>query len=333
MEVIGLAYLLTFTAANGAAGAPQDVARQHILSITLWGVILLTAAVIITSLVTTGQAAADSFRFAPETLLLTVLVIGALGGSAAVVSSRSTRVGVQRLVGGSGQYNPDAPMHTAALVIVLTFNAYLLAAFLLQGGRSALSSSFSTQGVPNSALLIQAVIFVGVALWGVGLGTRRSLPQALQRLGLWSPSSGQVLAGAGAGVGLLALALVYGSIWQFLLPPEQIAQQTAAAEALALAFATLPGALLLSASSAISEEILLRGAVQPVFGNMLTSLFFALLHTQHLITPGLLLLFLVSLALGWLRQRYGTTAAVVAHFTYNLLQMLMLLLAVSAGLT
>ncbi|MBK8021399.1 MAG: CPBP family intramembrane metalloprotease [Chloroflexi bacterium] len=86
---------------------------------------------------------------------------------------------------------------------------------------------------------------------------------------------------------------------------------------LAQSFAGIRQGIVLSLLVAFGEETFFRGALQPVFGNLLTSVFFLILHTQYTLTPASLLLFLVSLALGWLRNRHSTTAAFVAHFVYN----------------
>ena len=92
--------------------------------------------------------------------------------------------------------------------------------------------------------------------------------------------------------------------------------------------ATLPLSLAISLVVAFGEEIFFRGALQPVFGIWLTSLFFAVIHTQYTLTPATLMIFITALALGWLRQRHSTSAAIIGHFVYNFIQ---LALAVLAG--
>jgi uncharacterized protein len=130
---------------------------------------------------------------------------------------------------------------------------------------------------------------------------------------------------------LFGVAIAFNIITSFFLPREQIEAQSRAAESLAQAFATLPLAFILSSSAAIGEEIFYRGALQPVFGNLVTSVFFAVMHTQVLLTPGVVLIFIVSYVLGVLRARQSTTAAIIAHFVYNFVQLLLLILASSTG--
>ena len=85
----------------------------------------------------------------------------------------------------------------------------------------------------------------------------------------------------------------------------------------------------LAISSAAGEEILYRGALQPVYGIVLTSIFFALLHLQYTLTPASLLILIVGFALGWVRQRQSTSAAIIAHFVYNFIPFLLMSMAAS----
>ena len=115
-------------------------------------------------------------------------------------------------------------------------------------------------------------------------------------------------------------------LWALFVTPEQLAEQTAASQQLAQSFDTLPMILLLAVSVAIGEEVLFRGALQPIFGIGLTSAFFALLHTQYTLTPASFGIFFVSLGIGWLRFRSNTMAAMSAHFVYNFIQLFLALL-------
>jgi membrane protease YdiL (CAAX protease family) len=109
-----------------------------------------------------------------------------------------------------------------------------------------------------------------------------------------------------------------------VLSAEQLEQQNQAAESLAQAFSTLPLAILLSISAATGEEIFFRGAFQPIFGNLLTSGFFVLLHTQYYLSIGTLLIFFVSFMFGWVRARHSTTAAIISHFVYDFILLFLL---------
>jgi membrane protease YdiL (CAAX protease family) len=75
--------------------------------------------------------------------------------------------------------------------------------------------------------------------------------------------------------------------------------------------------LVLFASAGIGEEILFRGAIQPRFGIVLTSAFWALVHTQYQFSFVVLGLFLVGILFGLIRKYMGTTPAIIAHALYN----------------
>src|SRR5690606_26208801 len=124
---------------------------------------------------------------------------------------------------------------------------------------------------------------------------------------------------------------IVSAVWFALVSPEQFQEQTAASEQIAAAFGTLPLAFFLAITVALGEEILFRGALQPVFGLWVTSIYFALLHTQYTLTPASLTIVVVALGFSWLRQRYSTTAAITAHFLYNLVLLALPLLFGSSG--
>src|SRR5262249_53261327 len=155
----------------------------------------------------------------------------------------------------------------------------------------------------------QAVLEVVIALLGVGLALRRTPQQTFERLGLRVPTLSDIVWGIGVGLFFIGLLGVFGTIWENATSPEQLAEQTAAAEQISEAFPTLPLAFIMAASAAIGEEIWIRGALQPVFGIIISSIFFVLLHTQYTLTPATLIILVLSLGLGWLRQRQSTTAA------------------------
>ncbi|MEP0762854.1 MAG: CPBP family intramembrane metalloprotease, partial [Chloroflexota bacterium] len=80
---------------------------------------------------------------------------------------------------------------------------------------------------------------------------------------------------------------------------------------------TIGLAFVLATTAAVGEEIAYRGALQPVFGLWPTAIVFALTHAQYTLTPAWLIILGVAIVFGWLRQQYGTAAAMLAHFVYN----------------
>ncbi len=216
-------------------------------------------------------------------------------------------------------FKPESPLHMTALIFCLYLVVNSLLTFAQAGDLSTLSQNIQTEGdvLSLEALFAQMLIFVAFALLGVGFGTRRSLGEAFQRLALRAPTLRELY--AGIGVAFVLFWMVYGLtvLWQLLLPPQVVEQQTEVSGLIASNISTLGMAFWLAFTAAVGEEIAFRGALQPIFGVWLTSAVFALTHVQYAFTPALGIIFIVSLGFSWARQRYNTTVAIVAHFSYN----------------
>jgi membrane protease YdiL (CAAX protease family) len=233
-----------------------------------------------------------------------------------------------------GSYNPDSVVHTTAIVLCFLMLTIQIITFVAIGGVSGMADDIETEGIASTEVIIQAVAQLLLVFIGVGWATRRTMPQILERLGLRLPNGDDWRWGIGAGVMLIGLIMVFGIIIGILvelgLAPDQSANNEAA-DSLVRAFSTIPLAIILSASAAIGEEILFRGALQPVFGNLAVSIIFALMHTQNLFSPGILIIFAVSYVLGIIRQRQSTSAAIIGHFVYNFTQLLLFMAASSVA--
>jgi uncharacterized protein len=70
--------------------------------------------------------------------------------------------------------------------------------------------------------------------------------------------------------------------------------------------------------AAVGEETLFRGAMQPRFGLLLTTLVFALMHSQYGFSAATIIVFLVGLVLGFVRLRENTSSSMICHATYNI---------------
>jgi uncharacterized protein len=230
---------------------------------------------------------------------------------------------IQRVAGTTGGYQPTSSIHNTAVVLILLLLVLTIGAFVLGGGTSGLAQDLESTGVSPFEPLLIAMLQIAIAFLGVGLAVRRTLPQSLERLGLTLPTPHEYIRGVSSGIGLFVIYILFVIIWQSVTPPEQVVEQTEASQQLAEVLGTPLLAFIASLSAAFGEEIFMRGALQPIFGLLPTSIFFVLLHTQYLVTPGLLLILIISLGFGWLRQRYNTTTAIIAHFVYNFIQLLL----------
>ncbi len=215
-------------------------------------------------------------------------------------------------------FSARKPIHRAALALLM-----LGSGLGLVNGAAPADRSVTAWGALQSQALT-ALVFLALALLGIGLPFWRSWSQARARLGLQSLRYQDWLAGLGAGILLYSLAYAATALWSQAVPADMFAQQAKEARMLHEALrANLLPALLLALLTATSEEILFRGALQPVFGALITSVFFTLLHPALLYTPGALIIFGLSLGLGWLRVRWHTGVAVAAHASYNFLPFLL----------
>ncbi|MCB9451428.1 MAG: CPBP family intramembrane metalloprotease [Anaerolineaceae bacterium] len=269
----------------------------------------------------------------PQVELVPALVYFAISTLAAFVSVRlvaspNLRGRIKRLTGAGSSYLPESYLHLTAMVLALAFVAIIIGQAVLSGGITGLAQDIQSEDiVAPGQMAFQAALFIVIALLGVGAALRRTLPETFKRLGLRLPTWSDITWGIGVGILLYGVQVALVLLWYTISSAEIIAEQSAASDQFASLFNTLPLAFALSLSSAVSEEILFRGALQPVFGLRLTSLFFALVHIQYTFTPITLIIFVVALGLGWLRQRQSTTASIVAHFTYNFVQLALALLA------
>lgn len=234
-------------------------------------------------------------------------------------SLRSFRLFLARI----SQLDPDSAVHLTALLLA----GYLVgntALTLSQEALLDLSVAELTVGIVD--VVLQQLGFVAVAFAGVGLATRRDLPAAMARLGLERPSSPQLLLALLIIPSLVVMQALAGGIWA-LLAPEQAQELGSINEALLAGFDTPAEWFVLAIAAGLGEEVLFRGAVQPVFGLVSTSLLFAVVHVQYGLTPITAVVFLLGLVLGLVRRYTNTTVAVLVHFGYNLVLGLLSLLA------
>ena len=213
-----------------------------------------------------------------------------------------------------GSFDAASPVHMVALVLNLYLLASIMAQWLLAGGVSGLAELAGPVGLAD--VLLNGVLALIFAFFGVGLWVRRSWTEVLERLGLAWPRWQTVLAGTGAAIGFLGLLTLVSGLW-YALAPQQFDALSSATDVLFGGFDSLSLALVVAGSTAIGEEVLFRGALQPRFGLLPTALLFAVLHVQYTLSPATLIVFLLGLGLGLLRKYLDTSAAIIAHFVYN----------------
>lgn len=224
----------------------------------------------------------------------------------------------------SPTFDSRRPMHRLALLLLISALATLYWRSSAEGGLQNLLDDYLAADAALLNLTTDAIINVLLALLGIGWVARRDWANTLKRLGLQFPTRRDLLVGVALGCILYFGASLLMLVWQGMSPASDFEEQTAAARQIFDSFSSslFMGALV-ALLAAIGEETLFRGALQPVFGVMIVSLFFTAIHLQYAATPAAAIVFLVSLAFGWARACFNTTAAIVSHFVYNMIPFLL----------
>ncbi|MDQ6772310.1 MAG: CPBP family intramembrane metalloprotease [Candidatus Dormibacteraeota bacterium] len=210
--------------------------------------------------------------------------------------------------------NPASAVHATALILALVLLASQLGAVLTVNTISLQARSGLSIGPLD--LIVQEIPYLLAALFGVGLLVRRPGRETWARLGYDRPQVWHVLlavAAAGvffaasSGATLLAQRLTPGLEHQI----EDLNQHL---------FAGISGPLGVAAialAPGICEEALFRGALQPRFGILFTSVLFAAVHTQYGLSIDTVTVFLLACCLGLIRRYANTTTSTLCHATYN----------------
>lgn len=219
------------------------------------------------------------------------------------------------------------PVVVFALWLAVLVLANNVVSFLIFTVESDVTSLFPDGRVSPGLLVSSQLPFVIVAVMGVGFLVRRNLRETLARLGYGGISLKQLGVVALFVVGALAASFGTDALFR-LVQPDLYQQVGELSDALFSPVGLSPlsailFALLIGIGAGLGEETLFRGAVQPVFGIVFTSIIFASMHIQY--GPSLLLvyIFVLSVGLGYLRKRINTTASFLAHASYNTLSVLL----------
>ncbi|HEX2108501.1 MAG TPA: CPBP family intramembrane glutamic endopeptidase [Rubrobacteraceae bacterium] len=327
------AAILTFLATLfiGGLGLLAQVARKNrgaevTLIVVLLALSLLVA--VLGAFIGLGLLLTATSGGAPGSERLAFVAAGGAALLAGVLGAGLCVPPLRRLMGGrlKNAFWADPPIFLALwlFVVVLANNAV---SFLIFTQEPDVSRLFPGGRLSPGTILTSQLPFVAVALFGVGLGVRRSPRETLARLGYGPISSKQLgvvvlFIGAALAVSVAADALFaelqpdlyrkVGELSDSLFNPVGLSP-----------FSAVLFGLLIGVGAGLGEETLFRGAVQPVLGILPTSILFASMHVQY--GPSLLLgyVFLLSIGLGLLRGRINTTASFLAHAGYNSLAIIL----------
>lgn len=237
---------------------------------------------------------------------VTLVLLGVAAGVALIPH-------IRRLLAKIMPFDPDSYPDMIALMFILQITiAFVGLSFV---------GDVEDQAVQVHQLLINAFTFVAVAYLGVGFLVNRSFRDATKRLGLVKPSGRDIVIALGCVVAALAVSIL-SSVLIEVVQPDLVDQ-------LEDTLTELPGdlnvfwaAALIGLTAAVGEEILMRGAIQPRFGIIFTSLIFAVLHVQYGFNVVIVGVFLAGIVFGLERKYVNTTACIITHMLYNFIAVL-----------
>lgn len=222
--------------------------------------------------------------------------------------------------------DPTSFVHTTALVAVVIIGLICTVPLVVLGEPPALAAvelltgALAERGASGQLRdqIYGLVWVIPAAILAVGFGIRRSLGEALQRLGLVRPSLRQVAAGVGVALLLAGTVQLLGAgieqLWTALGWP--VTDTDAFSELLAFAISPV-GAVVIGVVAGLGEELAVRGVLQPRLGLILSNLFFTSLHALQYNWDALLIVFAVGMVCGVVRNRSNTTTAAIVHGVYN----------------
>lgn len=268
-----------------------------------------------------------------------VVGIVALSGLGLLLGIAALLPPVRRAVSRVLPLDPGSFVHGIALALVVSLSLILLAPLLVTGLPPLLSDAFMQLAESSGSLDEQsnllATVYVLVwtvplAIFDVGYGVRRDFAASLRRLGFVLPTLRQVGLGIAVAV-VLVFAATYldkgiGLLWEALGWPRTDSE--AFSKLIAFAFTPL-GAIVLGVSAGLGEELGVRGVLQPRLGIFLSNLLFASLHALQYGWDGVLVVFVLGVVFGVLRNRTNTTTSAIAHGLYDFLLVMMAIYEIS----
>lgn len=225
----------------------------------------------------------------------------------------------------TAQYLPIQPnraVHTVSLALSSIVFIEMFSILAMGLDRVNLSTPKLTYKEALIQLWTQDLLLTVLAFLGVGLATRRNFKETLKRLGLQRISWFHFWLAIGLSLGLALISIGIEQLTLYLQWGVDPATYELTEKRLGALNDTWIGLLSLGIGAGLGEEILFRGAIQPRFGILYTSILFAFTHTNYGLSSAMFILVLGGLYLGWIRHRYHTSMAIIVHALYNVIVIL-----------
>lgn len=210
------------------------------------------------------------------------------------------------------------------LIAVAVFAGALLSLFLNMKPLIFAQPNMLFPGLPIEKVFnYNGLVLLIISLFGVGFKFGRNLIDCFKRLGLSKPTKAHLC----IAILIILTGFAYDAYWAINishhLEGQDLATQLAhystasfdSKNSLALS-ALLT--LILALFFALGEEVLLRGALQPVFGILPVALLESLLYGQFALAPIFMIkIFFWSVFLGLIRRYTNTTTTLMGHAGLN----------------
>jgi membrane protease YdiL (CAAX protease family) len=214
--------------------------------------------------------------------------------------------------------------HLMALFVYVTAAAYLLISIYNSEISDTLSRPLPVPPLFNQFFSNNGIGLILLAFCGVGIYVSRTGAEAFRRLNLTKPGLLEI----GVGIFLIFAGFFYDGLWAIFkhhLAGQDLATQLSGytGSTFTVAGAFIPSvilALIITLFAGISEEILIRGALQPVFGILPSAILHGLLHAHIAHAPVFIVKVTIwSLFMGLIRRYTNTTTTIIGHAGFNLL--------------
>jgi hypothetical protein len=210
-------------------------------------------------------------------------------------------------------------VHTIALMFWVTAVSVLLFTVMFAYDPGAYLDLFKM--LPMIVMApAQTVLFILFCPLAIGFLIKRNWRETVDRLGIRAVPWRKIPLLIGlALVGVVAVLIVQPLLVPYT-DPEAIKVAEAMSEAL-IGNKPIQDILLLGAvvsiSAGVGEELIFRGLLQPVLGWFAANILFTVMHCHYGLSPLMGLLFVVALLFVWVRQKYGTLAAIITHTSFD----------------
>lgn len=184
---------------------------------------------------------------------------------------------------------------------------------------------------PHMMPILEDIFSTAMAIlltfFGVGFMVARRFPQVLQRLGVQLPK----LTNVAIALTAVVATFVYDYVGSLFTHTSSEAAGVMARfnEGTYLANGNAPTAFAQALTTGITagfeEELMFRGAVQPALGIVPAAFLHGAMHQQFAGAPWWILqIFIWSAAMGVLRRYTNTTTTIIAHGTFNFIQVFLI---------